>query len=151
MSDPQPVIRVLLENRRVRHEFTLTDSFEAGVSLLGSEVKSLRAGEANLQEGFVQIKKDGAWLHGLHINPWPFVNQELPNPLRPRRLLLHEHELAKMDRAVRQKGMTLVPVRIYLKGSRIKVEVAIAKGKKLYDKRASLKERDAKRDMDRRR
>ena len=147
MADTAPVIRVLLENRRARFEYTLLDSFEAGVALLGSEVKSLRKGEANLLDAFVQLKRDGAWLHGLHINPWPFATHDKPEPLRPRRLLLHEHELSKMDKAVRQKGMTLVPVRIYLKGSRIKIEISISKGKKLHDKRATMKERDAKRDL----
>jgi SsrA-binding protein len=151
MSENQPVIRVLLENRRARFEFTLLDTFEAGIALLGGEVKSLRGSQANVQEAFVQLKRDGAWLHGLHISPWPFVQHDKPEPLRPRRLLLHESELAKLDKAVRQKGMTLVPVRIYLKGSRIKVEVAIAKGKKLHDKRATMKERDAKRDLARER
>lgn len=151
MPDPTPPIRVLIDNRRARHEYELLDTFEAGVSLLGSEVKSLRGGLGNLQEAFVQLKDDGAWLLGLHISPYAWATQEQHAASRPRRLLLHHHELAKMWKATRQKGMTVVPVKIYLKGSRIKVEVALARGKKLHDKRQSLKERDAKRDMERHR
>jgi len=151
MTDATPPIRVLIDNRRARHEYLLLDSFEAGISLLGSEVKSLRAGEANLQEAFVTLRADGAWLHGLHINPYRWATHEQHEALRPRRLLLHRHELAKLRKATGQKGMTIVPTKIYLKGSRIKVEVSLAKGKKLHDKRHSLKERDARRDMDRHR
>jgi len=151
MPEAKPTIRVLIDHRRARHEFELLETFEAGISLLGSEVKSLRAGEANLQEGFVTLKDDGAWLHGLHINPYRYATQEQHAATRPRRLLLHRHELAKMVKATRLKGMTVVPTKLYLKGSRIKVEIAIARGKKLHDKRHSLKERDAKRDMDRHR
>ncbi len=149
MSQAKDPIRVLIENRRARHEYTLETTFEAGISLLGSEVKSLRAGQANLQEAFVQIKDDGAWLLGLHISPYSHTTRDNHEPLRKRRLLLHAHELQKMEKAVKQKGMTLVPTRIYLKGSRIKVEVAIARGKKSHDKREAMKERDAKREMDR--
>jgi SsrA-binding protein len=151
MADSTPPIRVLIDNRRAKHEYELIDVYEAGVSLLGSEVKSLRAGQANLQEAFVTLKDAGAFLHGLHISPYSHATLEQHAATRPRQLLLHRHELAKMQKATRQKGMTLVPTKIYLKGSRIKVEVAIARGKKLHDKRQSLKERDAKRDMARHR
>lgn len=150
MSKPaKDHVKVLIENRRARHDYILEQTFEAGISLLGSEVKSLRAGQANLQEGFVQLKDDGAWLLGLHISPYAQATHEQHEALRKRRLLLHSHELSKMLKATKQKGMTLVPTRIYLKGSRIKVEVAIARGKKSHDKREALKERDAKREMSR--
>jgi len=147
MSPPNPPIRVLIENRRARHDFTLEQTFEAGISLLGSEVKSLRSGQANLQDAFVQLRADGAWLLGLHISMYSHSTQENHEPLRKRRLLLHQHELSKLNKAVKQKGMTLVPYRIYLKGSLIKVEIAIAKGKKSHDKREAMKERDAKREI----
>lgn len=147
MSQAKTAVRVLIDNRRARHEYILEQSFEAGIALLGSEVKSLRAGQANLQEAFVQLKDDGAWLLGLHISPYRHTTRDPHEPLRKRRLLLHRHELQKLEKAVKQKGMTLVPTRIYLKGSRIKVEVAIARGKKAHDKREALKERDAKREM----
>lgn len=136
-------------NRRARHQYTVSDTFEAGISLLGSEVKSLRAGNANLVEAWVQIKHDGAWLHGCHIAHYPQANQFNHEPTRPRRLLLHGHELSKLQRGIQQKQMTVVPLRIYLKGSLFKVEIGLAKGKKLHDKRQTIKARDAKRDMDR--
>jgi len=151
MADPTPPIRVLIDNRRAKHEFELLDSFEAGISLLGSEVKSLRGGQANLQEAFVTLKDKGAWLHGLHISPYSHATQDQHAATRPRQLLLHRAELAKLWKATKQKGMTIVPVKVYLKGSRIKVEIALARGKKMHDKRHSLKERDAKRDMARHR
>jgi len=147
MPENEPPIRVLIDNRRARHNFELIDRFEAGISLLGSEVKSLRAGEANLHEAFVVLEDDGAWLRGLHINPYRYATHEQHEALRPRRLLLHRHELAKLAKARGQKGMTIVPTKVYLKGSRIKVEIATARGKKLHDKRHALKERDAKRTM----
>ncbi|MEZ4241874.1 MAG: SsrA-binding protein SmpB [Myxococcota bacterium] len=148
-TDRPPTVRVLIENRRVRHEYTLEDTFEAGVALLGSEVKSLRAGNANLAEAWIRLDRDGATLVGSHISPYAEANRQNHEPLRERRLLLHSHELLKLERGVRQKGMTVVPVRLYLKGSRVKLEIALARGKKLHDKRESLKERDARREMDR--
>jgi SsrA-binding protein len=148
MAKPDPnAIRVLVEHRRARHEFYLEQSFEAGLSLLGSEVKSLRAGNANLAEAWVRLTADGAWLMGAHIAPYVEANRQNHDPLRPRRLLLHQAELAKLDRGTRREGMTIVPVRLYLKGSRVKVEIALARGKKLHDKRESIKEKDARREM----
>ena len=143
-------IRVLVDHRRARHEFLLYDVFEAGLALLGSEVKSLRAGQANLAEAWVRLTGDGAWLMGSHIAPYVEANRQNHEPLRPRRLLLHASELAKLDKGVRRDGMTIVPLRLYLKGSLVKVEIALAKGKKLHDKRESIKERDAKREIARR-
>lgn len=139
----------LILNRKARYEYHLSDIMEAGIALLGSEVKSLRAGRGNLQEAFVQLKDDGAWLHGCHISPYEQANRNNHEPLRPRRLLLHKAELAKLDKGVGKKGMTIVPIRVYVKGRRIKVEIALGQGKKLHDKRASIKEREAKRAMDR--
>ncbi len=147
--DPNAV-RVLVENRRARHEYHLEELFEAGLALLGSEVKSLRAGQANLAEAWVRLAPDGAWLMGAHIAPYVEANRQNHEPLRPRRLLLHASELAKLERGTKREGMTIVPVRLYLKGSRVKLEIALAKGKKLHDKREAIKERDAKREMARR-
>lgn len=141
--------RVLSDNRRVRHEYTLEETFEAGLSLLGSEVKSLRAGNANLSEAWIRLDPDGAMLVGCHIAPYTEANRMNHEPVRARRLLLNKHELLKLKRGVRQRGNTIVPVKVYLKGSRIKLEIALAKGKKLHDKRESLKQRDAQREMDR--
>lgn len=143
----EPPIRMLIENRKVRHEYSLLDTFEAGVSLLGSEVKSLRIGRGNLKEAFVVIKPDGAWLMQCHISQYTHANRQNHEPTRPRRLLLHRHEINKLRRGTTEKGMTIVAVRMYLKGPRIKLEIALAKGRKTHDKRQALKERDASREM----
>ena len=148
LSKPTP-IKDLVVNRRARFEYHLLDHFEAGISLLGSEVKSLRAGRGNLQEAFVSIRDGNAYLHGCHISPYAQANRNNHEPLRVRPLLLHRSEIDKIQKGTQQKGMTAVPVRIYVKGRLIKVEIALAKGKKLHDKRQTLKERDARRDMER--
>lgn len=149
MSKPTTT-KDLVVNRRARHEYTLLDTFEAGVSLLGSEVKSLRAGRGNLQEAYIAIDKGGnAILHGCHISPYAQANRNNHDPLRPRQLLLHRAEIDKITKGIQQKGMTAIPLRIYVRGRNIKIELALAKGKKLHDKRHALKERDARRDMER--
>lgn len=148
-SSRTPALRVLIDNRRIRHEYTLHDTFEAGVSLLGSEVKSLRLGNGNLAEAYVRIERGSAWLVGCHISPYTEANRENHEPRRKRRLLLHRHEILKLDRGVKQKGMTVVPVKLYIKGSRIKLEIALAKGKQHHDRRQDLKARDAQRDIER--
>ena len=145
---PQPN-RVLTDNRRARHEYNFEEIFEAGLVLLGSEVKSLRAGNANLSEAWVRLDPDGAVLVGCHIAPYSEANRNNHEPMRPRRLLLNRHELLKLKRGIQQRGFTVIPVKIYLKGSRIKLEIALAKGKQLHDKRESIKQRDARREMDR--
>jgi SsrA-binding protein len=137
--------RDLVKNPKARHEFHVLDVFEAGVGLLGSEVKSLRAAKGNLREAYIRLKGDGAWLMQCHISAYTPANRQNHDPVRPRRLLLNRHELAKLRRGTREKGMTIVPLRIYLKGSLIKVEIALSKGKKLHDKRETLKARDAER------
>jgi len=146
----EPPVRTLIEHRKARHEYAIFDTFEAGLSLLGSEVKSLRIGRGNLKEAFVLIKPDGAWLMQCHISQYTHANRQNHDPIRPRRLLLHRHELNKLRRGTREKGMTVIALRMYLKGSRVKLEIALAKGKKLHDKRHALKERDATREMRRR-
>lgn len=141
--------RLLVDNRKARHDYTLTDTFEAGISLLGSEVKSLRAGNANLREAFVVLKDNGAWLVNCHISPYTQANVFNHEPTRKRQLLLHRHELSKLRKATTEKGMTVVPTKLYLKGSRVKLEVAVGRGKKLHDKRHDLKAKQAKREMER--
>lgn len=142
-------IKDIVVNRQARHEFHLLDSFEAGISLLGSEVKSLRAGQVNLREAYVRLTPLGAELHGCHISPYAWANRNNHEPTRTRRLLLNRPELLKLKRSTLQKGMTIVPVRMYFKGSYVKVEIALAKGKNLHDKRETLKSQQAKRDMNR--
>lgn len=150
MSGKPIASRDLIVNRRARHDYTLSDTIEAGISLRGSEVKSLRAGKANLLEAFVRIDRRGAWLVGCHISPYTEANQLNHEPMRERQLLVHGHELSRLAKATRDTGVTIVPTRIYLKGSLVKVEIAVAKGKKLHDKRHALKERQAARDLARR-
>ena len=142
-------IKNIVVNRKARHEFFLLDVFEAGIALLGSEVKSLRAGNANLREAFIRLDPQGAVLMGCHISPYVQANRNNHEPTRPRRLLLKRRELIKLKRGFSEKGMTLIPLRLYFKGSLVKLELALAKGKKLHDKRQALKEQTAKRDMDR--
>ncbi len=143
----EPEVRLLVDHRRVRHEYTLDQTFEAGLSLLGSEVKSLRAGQGNLAEAWIRVTPDGAWLMQCHIAPYAWANRQNHEPTRPRRLLLHGSELDKLWKGTKQQGMTVVPVKLYLKGSRIKLEIALARGKKLHDKRETIREREAKREM----
>ncbi|MCB9679458.1 MAG: SsrA-binding protein SmpB [Alphaproteobacteria bacterium] len=141
-------MKSLVVNRKAKHEYILTDSFEAGMVLLGSEVKSLRTdGSANLSDAYVELRPDGAYLLGFYIAPYDHANRENHEPRRPRKLLLHQHELSKLRKATRERGMTIIPTHVYFKGSRVKVEIALAKGKKLHDKRQSIKERDIEKQL----
>lgn len=139
----------LVMNRRARHDYLIHDRFEAGLALKGSEVKSIREGRANLQESHVRILNGSAWLYGCHISPYLQANRNNHDPLRPRQLLLKRPELNKLKRGLAEKGMTIVPLRLYLKGQYIKIEIALGKGKKLHDKRHSLKQKEAKKEMGR--
>jgi len=141
--------RDLVVNRRAKFEFELESSFEAGISLLGSEVKSLRGARGNLAQAYVRVTRGSAFLVGAHISPYEQANRNNHDPLRERQLLLRAHELEKLHKGLTQKGMTIVPLRIYLKGSLIKLELALGRGKKLHDKRQTMKAQTAKRDMDR--
>lgn len=142
-------VKVVATNRKARFEYFLLEQFEAGISLLGSEIKSVRAGQISLAEAFVQTDGVEAWLMNAHIAPYEQANRFNHDPKRPRRLLLHKREISEMWDAVRQKGMTIVPVRVYLKEGRAKVEVSLAKGKKLYDKRQDIARRDQARELER--
>ncbi|MFT4625243.1 MAG: SsrA-binding protein [Myxococcota bacterium] len=140
-------VRDLVVNRRAKFEYDLLDTFEAGISLVGSEVKSIRAGKANLAEAFVKLTPAGAFLQQCHISPYTEANRLNHDPIRSRQLLLHRPELLKLRRGLLQKGMTIVPLRLYLKGSLVKLELALGKGRKLHDKRHALKKRQADLDM----
>ena len=142
-------VKVVAQNRKARHDFFIEETYEAGIALVGTEVKSIRQGKVNLRDSFIQIKNGEAILQGMHITPYEQGNRFNHDPLRARTLLLHKREIGKLDVAVSREGMTLIPLELYLKKGRIKVLVAVAKGKKLYDKRHSEAERDAKRQMDR--
>ncbi len=141
--------KTLATNRKATFEYFLLEHFEAGISLQGSEIKSLRAGQASLAEAYIDIINLEAWLVNAHIAPYDAASIFNHDPKRSRRLLLHKREIRELWDAVRLKGVTVIPVRIYLKDGRAKLDLAIAKGKKLYDKRASIAERDAQRERDR--
>ena len=141
-------IKIVATNRKARHEYFLLESIEAGIELLGSEIKSIRQGQISLAEAYVRLDEGReAWLVDAHIAPYEQANLFNHEPRRPRRLLLHREEIRRLWNDVRQKGVTVIPVRVYLKKGRAKVEIAIAKGKKLYDKRAEIAKRDVEREI----
>lgn len=142
-------IKIVATNRKARHEYFLLDEYEAGIVLMGSEIKSIRAGRISLAEAYVRIENHEAWLMDAHVAPYEQASQFNHDPKRPRKLLLHRKEIDKLDAEVNQKGVTIVPLRVYLKGGRAKIEIAVAKGKKLYDKREAIAKRDAQREMER--
>lgn len=141
--------KLIADNRRARYEYTLSDRFEAGLVLTGTEVKSLRDGRAQVRQAYADIRGDQAWLVGLHIAPYDQGTTKSHDPDRDRKLLLHRHEIESLIGKVKEKGFTLVPTRLYFKNGRVKVEIALAKGKDLHDKRRNIAERDAKRQMER--
>ena len=140
-------IKVVARNRKANFEYFLLEHFEAGISLQGSEIKSIRAGQVSLQEAYVQVDGQEAWLIDAHIAPYDPASYANHDPRRPRRLLLHKKEIREMWNAIRQKGVTIIPTQMYLKEGRAKVEIAIAKGKKLYDKREAIARKDAEREQ----
>lgn len=142
-------IKIITTNRKARHDYHIEQSFEAGLVLQGTEVKSLRDGKANLQEGFCGFQDGELYLHGVHISPYRHGNVNNHDPVRSRKLLLHRRELGKLDKAIAQKGYTIVPLKLYFKNGLAKVEIGLAKGKKLYDKRADIAEKDTQRRLDR--
>lgn len=151
MSKPAAVqIRPIAENRRARRSYEMIETFEAGMVLTGSETKSLRSGAGNIAEAYVKFTKGEAFLVGAHIAPYaqagPHYNHE---PLRPRKLLLKTRELARLQRRVAERGLSLIPLRLYFKGAWVKLEIGLGRGRKAHDKRDVLKERDARREMDR--
>ena len=136
-------------NRKARHEYAIIQTYEAGIVLKGTEVKSLRAGKANVVDGYALVQGNEVWLVGVHINEYTQGNINNHDPLRTRKLLLNRSEIRKLIGKVKEKGLTLIPLRLYFKGGKVKVEIAIAKGKKAYDKRASIAKRDFERDQER--
>ncbi|MEA2499266.1 MAG: SsrA-binding protein [Actinomycetota bacterium] len=139
--------KLITDNRKARHEYALDERFEAGIQLVGTEVKSCRAGKANLTDAYAVIRDGEAWLLQCHIAPYSHGNRGNHDPLRPRKLLLHRSEIDRLDAKVSREGLTLVPLRLYFKEGLAKAELALGKGKKLHDKRASTAQRDAERSM----
>ena len=145
-----PEDKTVAQNRKARHEYFIIDSFETGIVLSGTEIKSIREGRANLKDGFASVEGGELWLHNVHISPYEKGTIYNKDPLRPRKLLVHKTEIRRLLEKTREKGFTLVPLKIYLKeGKRAKVELAVAKGKQLHDKRDSAAERDAAREIER--
>ncbi len=142
-------IKIVASNRKAGFEYFLLDHFEAGISLQGSEIKSIRSGQISLAEAYVRVDAREAWLMDAHIAPYEPSSRYNHDPRRPRRLLLHKREIREMWDAVRQKGVTVVPVKMYLKDGRAKLDIALAKGKKLYDKRAEIARKDTEREVER--
>jgi SsrA-binding protein len=143
-------IKVIATNRKARHEYFLLDTYEAGLVLKGSEIKSIRAGQVSLAQAYISLDGNEAWLINSHIAPYNEASHNNHDPLRKRKLLLHRSEIRKLSDKVIQKGATVIPLRLYLKDGKAKIEIALAKGKKRYDKRAEIAKRDAMREMDRR-
>jgi SsrA-binding protein len=141
--------KVIASNRRARHEYFILETIEAGIALHGSEIKSIRAGQVSLAEAYVRIDGQEAWLEDAHVAPYEQASIFNHEPRRSRKLLLHSSEIRKLWSNVRQKGVTIIPLSIYLKGGKAKVEIAVAKGKKLYDKRAEIAKRDFQRELER--
>ncbi len=142
--------KVVAQNRRARHEYFIEETYECGIALAGTEVKSIRLGKANLADSYAMIRNGEVFLCNMHVTPYEEGNVFNKDPLRDRKLLLHKREIMKLLGYVQQKGLSLVPLQIYFSGNKLKVELAVARGKKLYDKRESKAEADAKREMDRR-
>jgi SsrA-binding protein len=140
--------KLIASNKKAYHEFFISDVLEAGLALLGTEVKSLRDGKANLRDSYCRIQGGELFVHQMHISPYDFGNRENPDPLRTRKLLVHRHEIDQLARKVDERGLTLVPTKLYFKEGRVKLEVGVAKGKQLHDKRESLKQKEAQREMD---
>lgn len=141
--------KTIATNRKARHDYFIEKTYEAGIALKGTEVKSIRAGKANLKESYCVIRNNEAFVVGMHISPYKEGNIFNVDPLRDRKLLLNKREILRINQEVMQKGMAVIPLSLYLKNGLIKMEIAIARGKKLYDKRESMKERDIKRSLER--
>ncbi|MEL7623098.1 MAG: SsrA-binding protein SmpB [Clostridiales bacterium] len=142
-------IKVIAENRKARHDYFVLDTYEAGIALTGTEVKSLRAGKVNLKDSYAQVKDGQMYLESVHISPYEQGNRYNVDPLRQRKLLMHKREIMKLFGQVKQEGLTLIPLKLYFTRGKVKVELALCKGKKLYDKRDAAAAKDAKREMER--
>ena len=142
------VTHLIANNKKAYHDYFIEDTWEAGISLAGTEVKSLRMGKCSIKESFIRIDKGEVTVYGMHISPYEKGNIFNKDPLRPRTLLLHRSEIHKIAGKIAEKGYTLVPLRVYFKGSLAKMEIGLAKGKKLYDKRADIAKKDQKREME---
>ena len=143
-------IKLIAQNKKAFHDFFIEETFECGIELVGTEVKSLREGRVNMKDSYASVSNGEVYIKNMHISPYEKGNIFNKDPLRERKLLLHKYEILKLVGKIKEKGYSLIPTKVYLKNSLVKVELALAKGKKLYDKREDIAKKDAKRDMDRR-
>ena len=141
--------KIIATNRKARHDYFIEDTYEAGIVLTGSEIKSIRAGQVNLRDSYATIRDGEMWLVNTHISPYQQANRQNHEPRRERKLLMHRREINRLVGKLQEKGLTLIPLKIYLKNSRAKVELGLARGKRLYDKRQTMRARDDRRQMDR--
>ena len=148
-AEKEPARRIAVQNRKARHEYHVLETWEAGLVLQGTEVKSLREGKANLQDAFARVDRGEVWLHNVHISPYEQGNRFNHDPLRPRKLLLHRNEIRKLIGKVETTGLTLIPLDIHFTRGIAKVNLALVRGKKLHDKRDDVRRRDAEREMQR--
>ena len=148
-TPPPKAIKQIVANKKARHLYNILEKHEAGIELVGPEVKSLRAGRASLVDCYGQFEGEELYLVGLHISIYEKANRWAPEPLRRRKLLMHKSELKRLHGKTTQKGLTIVPLRLYFRGSRVKAEIALVQGKKLFDKRETIKQRDQEREMQR--
>lgn len=149
MAKTDEGIKVLAVNKKARFNYSIQESFECGLALLGTEVKSIKDGRFSFADSYAQIDRDELWLIALHITPYPFGNRINHDPLRRRKLLVHRKEVKRLKRVTEERGLTLVPLRFYLKRGLVKCELGIARGKKLFDKRDDIRKRDQKRELER--
>ena len=145
-----PAVKTIASNRRARHDYHIEEVIEAGISLQGSEVKTLRGGKASLQDAYAVVRGNEVFLMGVHIPPYPQASLQNHEPTRSRKLLLHREEIKRLIGKTAEKGLTLVPLRLYFKANKVKVEIALARGKRTYDKRQTIAKREAEREMQKR-
>ena len=141
--------KLVANNKKAYHDYFIDDKYETGIELFGTEVKSIRMGKCSIKEAFVRIENGQVYIYGMHISPYEKGNLSNKDPLRQRKLLMHRREIDKLLSKIKEKGFTLVPLQVYFKGSLVKVEIGLARGKKLYDKRDDIAKKDAKREMER--
>lgn len=142
-------VKVVARNRKARHDYFVLETLEAGIALKGTEIKSIRAGQISLKEAYVRVNGEEAWLVNAHVAPYDPASRENHDPLREKKLLLHKREIENLYAEVRQKGTTIIPLQVYLRNGKAKVEIGVVKGNRKYDKREAIKKRDAQRDIDR--
>ena len=142
-------IKLIANNKKAYHNYFIDDKYETGIELFGTEVKSIRMGKCSIKEAFVRIQNGEVYIYGMHVNPYEKGNIFNKDPLRPRKLLMHKAEINKLTGKIAEKGFTLVPLQVYLKGSLVKVEIGLARGKKLYDKREDIAKKDQRRELER--